>query len=269
MRMIISSLLYMVLYMWLFVPFSGLAYGEDKTGKIIPKKESMETREPGKKHEPGAKGDDRNTSGEQEMPIYKPPLRGAPAGRLAGGSRGNEKEGPFLCALAPDHVGLTVKEQPCLHWFLSKGTELPVEFTLIEAEEITPLVEERIPCPEQPGIQRISLKSYGIQLKRGVRYEWFVSLVPDSDQRSKDDIAMGVIERSEPSKALEAELSGIERTRHPFIYAENGLWYDALETVSDLIERNPDHPAFRRIRASLLDQVGLGRVAQYDMDAHD
>ena len=268
MGMIISSLLYGVLCFWLIVPFPGLAQGEEESEKNNPKTEPKEIYEPEKRYY-GVKEDGQNTSKEAEMPIYRPPMRGAPAGRLAGGSRGNAKESPSICALAPDHVGLTVKEQPCLYWFLSKRTELPVVFTLIEVQAIAPLLEEQIPCPEKPGIQGISLKSFGIRLKKGVRYEWFVSLVPEPEQRSKDDIAMGVIERLESSKSLEADLSGIEMARHSFIYAEHGFWYDALEAISDLIESNPDYFALRRIRASLLEQVGLGRVAQYDMDAHE
>lgn len=269
MQMIVFSLLYMVLCFWLTVPFSGLASGDEGTDTINQKKESKGIHEPGEKRAPEADGDRRDVPDDPEMPIYRPPLRGAPAGRLAGGSRGNENEGPFICALAPNHVGRTVKEQPCLYWFLSKGTELPIEFTLIDVQGIEPLLEERVPRPKKPGIQSIPLKSYGIRLKKGVRYEWFVSLVPDPGHRSKDDIAGGMIERSESSASLEEELSGIGTARHPFIYAGNGLWYDALEAISDLIETNPDHPALRRIRSSLFEQVGLGRVAQYDMEAHD
>ena len=44
------------------------------------------------------------------VPVYKPPLRGAPGGRVGGGTRGTPRDLFVLSALAPDHSGLTVQE---------------------------------------------------------------------------------------------------------------------------------------------------------------
>jgi len=52
-------------------------------------------------------------------PSYQPPLRGAPGGRVGGGTRGTGRETFVLSVLAPDHTGLTVSEQPALYWFIS------------------------------------------------------------------------------------------------------------------------------------------------------
>src|SRR5437867_13335867 len=50
-------------------------------------------------------------------PVYKPPLRGAPGGRVGGGTRGTQERDIFvLSVLAPDHTGLTTREQPSLFW---------------------------------------------------------------------------------------------------------------------------------------------------------
>ena len=51
----------------------------------------------------------------------------------------------------------------------------------------------------------------------------------------------------------------------PNIYAEAGLWYDALTAISDLIDTSPNAPALRQRRASLLEQVGLREIAEHDM----
>ena len=48
------------------------------------------------------------------VPIYKPPLRGAPGGRVGGGTRGSGREVFVLTVLAPDHSALTVSEQPAI-----------------------------------------------------------------------------------------------------------------------------------------------------------
>ncbi|MBH0178011.1 MAG: hypothetical protein HP491_09135, partial [Nitrospira sp.] len=48
--------------------------------------------------------------------LYVPPKKGAPAPGLkrGGGTRGMNKSVPVISVLAPDHVGLTLLEQPVL-----------------------------------------------------------------------------------------------------------------------------------------------------------
>ena len=43
----------------------------------------------------------------------------------------------------------------------------------------------------------------------------------------------------------------------PIVYAEAGIWHDALAGLSDLIDAQPDNKALRETRADLLRQVGL------------
>jgi hypothetical protein len=67
-------------------------------------------------------------------PIYQPPLRGAPVGRIAGGTRGIQDEVDLLlCVLTPDHTGLTTQDQPSLYFFLGGLSRYPIELTVIEA----------------------------------------------------------------------------------------------------------------------------------------
>jgi hypothetical protein len=56
----------------------------------------------------------------EDVPLYNPPQRGAPAGRVAGGTRGFNNDLPMLSALAPNHTGLSVHPQPTLYWYLSR-----------------------------------------------------------------------------------------------------------------------------------------------------
>ena len=53
----------------------------------------------------------------------------------------------------------------------------------------------------------------------------------------------------------------------PGIYAEAGLWYDAIGALSRLIERNPGDAGLRAMRAGLLEQIGLPAAAAYDRAA--
>ena len=63
---------------------------------------------------------------------------------------------------------------------------------------------------------------------------------------------------------LEAKLEAAEPGEQGKVYAESGLWYDALASVSQAIEHAPREARLRELRAGLLEQVGLREAATYD-----
>ncbi|HEY7520741.1 MAG TPA: DUF928 domain-containing protein [Methylomirabilota bacterium] len=194
------------------------------------------------------------------VPVYKPPLRGAPGGRVGGGTRGTPRDMFMLTALAPDHSGLTMQEQPPLFWFISGSTSFPVELTITDPRAPRPLVETRLTSPVPAGVHAIRLADHGVRLAPGVQYRWFVAVVPDQGRRSRDILAGGTIERIDVPDALRSRVETTPREQLPFVYAEAGLWYDALATVSELIERAPGSREHRQQRSALLSQVGLPLV---------
>lgn len=196
------------------------------------------------------------------LPIYKPPLRGAPGGRVGGGTRGSGREVFVLSVLAPDHSGLTVSDQPSLYWFISSVTSSPVEVTVMDPRATEPVLETRIPPPVQPGVHHFRLADHGVRLSPGVPYRWYVAVVLDSGRRSKDVLAGGAIERVELPEELRAKLTRAGKAELPFLYAEAGLWYEALTAISELIEAAPHDSVLRRQRASLLAQVGLPEIGE-------
>jgi hypothetical protein len=201
-------------------------------------------------------------------PVYSPPRRGAPSAgsRIGGATRGTGQEAFSLFALAPaDHTGLTVREQPSLYWFISSTTASPLEFTISDPKAPRPLLEARLPQPARPGVQRVRLADLGGRLATGVPYEWYVVVVRDPERRSRDILAGGMIERTDLPEALRVKVSAAPPAQVPSLYAEAGLWYDALAAVSDLIESRPHDAGPRRQRAALLEQVGLREAAEHEM----
>ncbi|HEU5323458.1 MAG TPA: DUF928 domain-containing protein [Methylomirabilota bacterium] len=190
-------------------------------------------------------------------PVYKPPLRGAPGGRVGGGTRGTGREAFVLSVLAPNHTGLTTSEQPALFWFISSSSSYPIELTLVDPEKTEPLVELRIPPPVAAGVHRVRLADHGVRLAPGIAYQWYVAVVPDTGRRSKDILAGGTIERVPAPADLAAKLSGASRAALVAVYADAGLWYDALATLGDLIDQAPQDRALLEQRSALLRQVGL------------
>lgn len=199
------------------------------------------------------------------VPTYKPPLRGAPASRVGGGSRGADSgAAPQIAVLAPDHTGYTTQEQPNLYWYLSKPVATRLEITVINDQSIQPLLEKKLEIPTQAGIQRLSLKELGVRLDSGIEYRWFVGLVTDPQQRSNDIIASGTIQRNEATPALREKLAKADKQAVPFVYAEEGYWYDAIASISELIAANPKDASLRQQRAALLEQAGLDEPARLD-----
>jgi hypothetical protein len=190
------------------------------------------------------------------VPVYNPPSRGAPGGRIGGGTRGGGNIF-VLSVLAPDHSAFTTSEQPSLYWFISKPTALPIELTVMDSQGIKPLLETKLPSPAEPGIQRVRLADYNVHLAPGAAYRWFVAVVPDADRRSKDILAGGAIERVDLQEDVKAKLAQASDKEVPFVYAQAGLWYDALKSISDLIDAAPQNQELRNERTALLKQVGL------------
>lgn len=197
-------------------------------------------------------------------PLYQPPRRGAPGGRVGGGTRGPSMDVPLLYALVPDHVAITAEEQSSFVWYLSQDTALPLEFTVVEAMGVEPMLEVPLPSPAEAGIHMISLAQYDLSLEAGKTYQWFVSLIPDPTRRSKDVIAGGLLE----VERLPDELADTVKLATPLdatkFLAKAGFWYDAMAVITKGIQANPTDHALREIRAALLEQVGLNKVAKVD-----
>lgn len=249
------------------LPFLAYAVQDSETKPI--KSQQSDQKSTGKAVVQQKEGQTAKTAQKDKMskdiPIYKPPLRGSPSGRVGGGTRGiTERESFSLMVLAPDHVGLTIQKQPCLFWFISKPIPHPVEMTVIERKAVKPLLEKVIKGPDKGGIQTFCLADYGVSLQRNVQYKWFVTIVTDPEHRSKDILAGGMISLVDAPPSLHSKLKEAGSGHTPFIYAEEGLWYDALGALSGMIDKSPDNIELRIQRASLLEQVGLAEAAEFE-----
>jgi hypothetical protein len=166
--------------------------------------------------------------------------------------------------LAPNHTALTAQEQPTLYWFVSGPLSTPVEVTVSDAGA-DPVVEKVLNPPFVSGVQKLSLAELGVHLVPGRQYQWYVTVVPDPKRRSLDVLAGATIERTDLPPTMTAQLAQGNKLDAARVYAEAGHWYDALGSLSDLIEANPNDAAVRSYRAALLRQVGLPEIAEFDL----
>ncbi len=222
--------------------------------------------------------EDKKTAGKPEPQkeasappfTFKPPLRGAPTTRVGGGTR---SAGAVLTVnvLAPGETGLTTQERPTVYWYVSERIESPMELTITSTaslqEAATPALEMTLKPPIDKGVHALRLADHGLALKPGVEYQWFVAVVRNPAQRSNDAIAGGTIKRIADSDAVQSRIKQAAPAQWPAIYAEAGIWYDAIDQLSKQIGADRANRSLREQRAALLEQVGLREAAAFDRGA--
>ena len=196
---------------------------------------------------------------------YTPPKDTASGQRIDGdgGSRSGDKNiklPNYLCTLTPKTgPALTVQEDPSLFSYLSDPVNMEFRVTINEPKQSKPAFIFAVSqCAA--GIHRVNLADYGVTLKPGVEYKWTVAVRPDQKNRSQDLPATGLIKRIEPNPVLVEKLKAAPHADHAAIYAEAGIWYDALSALADQIAANPDDDELQTIRADLLKAAGLDKV---------
>ena len=207
------------------------------------------------------------TANEAAAVTYRPPLRGAPATRVGGGTRSIGAQAITLSVLAPNETGFTTRANPTVYWYVSEPLTKPVEFVVTTAEPLKdatpPALEITLQPPIAKGVHALRLADHGVSLKPGLEYQWFVAVVNNPAQRSNDVVAGGAIQRVDNS-AVEGRAKQAAGARRAAVYAESGIWYDAIEELSREISANPADSRLREQRAALLEQVGLREAAAFD-----
>ncbi|MCP4698161.1 MAG: DUF928 domain-containing protein [Gammaproteobacteria bacterium] len=205
----------------------------------------------------------------QDAPTYNPPRTGMPSQRAGAGTRGSGRDKvSALSVLAPEHIGHVIAAQPTLYWWTPNVPNRPVKFTLVKAKQQSP--EDTIPLMEETmkiskaGILPLRLADYNVTLKEDVDYEWSVAIMSSPKRRSRGAMAIGAIKRVEPPSWLSTRLASVLPRQQPDLYARAGLWYDAIDSISQLIAAHPDDEWLKKARISLLEQVNLPQVAAFD-----
>jgi hypothetical protein len=193
------------------------------------------------------------------LPRYVPPGRERPRRRIGGGVRGPEARWPRIFALVPRHVALTSAARPVLFWWIDSPLPPDTQLRFYLVHDATGQTALQLPLqrPAQPGIQRVRLEDHRVELMIGVEYEWSIAL-EHGPGRHQILVATGWLERV-PALELASAPSGLERVA---LYAQRGLWYDALSSASELIDADPGDTSLRAARRALLEQIELAEVVQ-------
>jgi hypothetical protein len=198
-----------------------------------------------------------------QQTVYKPPLRGAPGQRVGGASRGLDSAsapGLTIDLLAPDgHAGQTISQAPTLYYFVSARIDQRTQLTISAPRRAMPLLETDIPAPRGPGLYAVRLADMRIRLDENTLYTWSISVITDPKERASDIVASASLLRTVPDPALDGAIRAVAPQRRAALFAQAGLWYDAVATAAEAKDQD-GHAALD----ALLDQVGLTEAARYD-----
>lgn len=195
--------------------------------------------------------------------LYHAPDSPSPATRVVVNESQPGRETVYLSVLSPDHIGLTMFEQPALFWFIAYPTSQPVDVMITDESHTQRLLDVRMLPPIQPGIHKVDLRDYGIRLQLNTTYQW--KIVLQGLNPGESHTTSGWIMRVTPPDNVTtfANLQPINTTpTEPLL--EAGLWYDAIWALSERLHTNPADTQALTQRAHLFEQVGLLPPAKQD-----
>ncbi|MFB2769969.1 DUF928 domain-containing protein [Pelatocladus sp. BLCC-F211] len=169
------------------------------------------------------------------LAAYKPPPdQKPPSGYTeSSGTRGTCKasDADSITLLAPvTHIGQTTSTHPTFAWFVPHHQQIPLEFSIYElSSNEQPKLTYKSRLQSSPGIMKLSVPENLPGLVLGKNYIWQVEILCDFNHPSRNllataDIAIVPI----PASLQDALHRKRDRTQRASLYAEAGMWYDAL-----------------------------------------
>lgn len=169
-----------------------------------------------------------------------------------------------LTTLMPKNkIGRTVSDYPTFFFYLPQTEAQSAEF-ILQDESGKPIYKQDVTISNLSGVIGVSIPADKNvpPLEVGKSYTWNLTVICDSLDRSSDQLESGTVRRVELSADIRRQLDQADPREKTFIYAENGIWQDALSTLAAARRANPNDAELTADWESLLDSVKLGQIAK-------
>ena len=171
------------------------------------------------------------------------PSRTAGAGRRSGIPAGElcvDTSKPRLTVLMPkNNIGTTIAPNPTMAWFIPEHQAREAELVIVDRDLREEVYFASFKLPEGENIVKFELPKE-LELKSGTNYSWSLAMVCDYQDRSKDEVVRGLLERTELNESLEFQL---EEQQEPLdkveVYADANAWNENLLSILSLREEHP------------------------------
>ncbi|NEO48410.1 MAG: DUF928 domain-containing protein [Moorea sp. SIO4A3] len=186
------------------------------------------------------------------------PPKGAPGKRRGAATRGCSDQ-EFIALVPGTNFGLTTSERPTFWFYVpyADNRNIQAEFRL-DDKELKEIYKEKFTLQNTPGIVKITLPETVLPLVTEDLYHWRFSVI--CQWVKLDDAVSGGVERVSISSDLEKQLEGKNPRKRIAVYAQEGLWFDALTTLAEVRLANPQDKRLAQDWADLLEQVGLKEI---------
>ncbi|HSF74717.1 MAG TPA: DUF928 domain-containing protein [Microcoleus sp.] len=169
-----------------------------------------------------------------------------------------------LTALAPKNkIGRTVSDYPTFFFYLPQTEAESAEF-ILQDQSGKQIYKQDVTISNLSGVIGVSIPANEKvpPLEVGKSYTWNFTVICDAQDRSADQIESGTVRRVELSEDIRRQLDQADPRQKTVIYAENGIWQDALSTLAAARRDQPNDTTFKADWESLLDSVKLGKIAK-------
>jgi Domain of Unknown Function (DUF928) len=206
----------------------------------------------------------------QHQPSQLPPPPPNPGSTAPGGRRDDsacpqdaEKPNPVLTALSPTNgAGLTLAKQPTVLVYVPPTKAQSAEFSLSNPNG-GKVYRTTLALTNTPGIVRISLPNNVPPLEVGKDYSWSFAVICNPQNRFQDRFVTGEIRRVELAPALMQKIQQATTQERFALYRQYrsaGIWYDALVTLFELRDRQPNDARLDAAWRELLQSAGLNEI---------
>ncbi|MHC5745467.1 MAG: DUF928 domain-containing protein [Nostoc sp.] len=246
-----------------------------------------------KKFSPPPPPPDRGAAGDRKAaasrlrfsPPPPPPDRGAAGDRGGAASRGCGVGNQSVVAFVPVYKqtfnqgkteavavtkvwGLTNEKYPTFWFFVPYQKSLidSIEFVVKDesGKSSQTLYRTVVTIPEVPGIISIPLSANTPPLQVDKMYHWFfkIKVICNPQQPPEREYVEGWVQRVNPNPQLVDSLKQATPQQRVNLYAENGIWYDALTTLAELRLSKPEDRTLAVEWMNLLQSVDLENLAK-------
>jgi hypothetical protein len=184
-------------------------------------------------------------------------------GRTTRGPGKCEKSKIKLTPLVPENqIGRTISEYPVFFFYLPE-TEAPLVEFVLQDENGKQIYQTTLKIHNSPGVLSVSMPANQnvSPLQVGKNYRWSIALICDVQDRSADVLEKGIVRRVEVSADIRSQLQKADPRLKAVIYAQTGIWQDALSTLIAARRANPNDVDLAADWKILLDSVNLGEIA--------
>ena len=175
-----------------------------------------------------------NSYAEDRIRWVPDPDRGNIGSTLSGGRRGQNTVScnaaantTNLALMVPGNQSslLTAIESPTLAWHIETDTPVQMTFYLSDPNQATPLYTQTFELDNSATVSMAFPKALKLEVDK--RYRWTVSVLCPGEHQAEIS-ARSFIERINGESL---HLEGLSNTEQARMYAEQGIWYDAIAVL--------------------------------------